>query len=265
MCFTQPISLILCFVEIACSVVAYKCGNKPEMWMVLYFASMELIQFLQYFVVAPIYDHDLCHTSGNIILTYLGVIHIYWQPFVLRLSDYVSSSKDEKVSKSTVAKLKSFTIMAFIGGVLDMYGLLMLRPGYDWDTCGGGMWLAGNVACTYKGDTHLAWTVPSSTPTYYRSFCCHFFTFFVPYFCIDVKYAIKGVILFISGPLMAEYISGWNRHESPSIWCYMALTNIVLVFGFELAWDYMKKMVKHPSDVVDSSESSNMDVKAKED
>jgi hypothetical protein len=97
-------------------------------------------------------------------------------------------------------------------------------------------WLAGPVLCTYQGLTHLAWSVPVLPVSYYTpSFALHSFLMFVPFFVVDTGHMmsnftnkIAGVILFVTGPILGDYISA-NKHEAASIWCFFSIMQIVVL------------------------------------
>merc|ERR1712039_617621 len=49
---------------------------------------------------------------------------------------------------------------------------------------------------------------------------------FGPFLVIGrVSHFVRGVLLFLTGPLLAEYLTGWLPHESGSVWCYAFLFN----------------------------------------
>lgn len=50
-------------------------------------------------------------------------------------------------------------------------------------SCRTGEWLRGEILCTYKGNYHLAWSVPMIDVTYWvPSAAIHSFLMFVPFF-----------------------------------------------------------------------------------
>ena len=95
-------------------------------------------------------------------------------------------------------------------------------------------WLNGPTLCTYFGHRHLAWSIPFLPVSYYvPSFALHVFLMFVPFFAMDhgsfsknLGNYIAGSLLFVSGPVLADYFSV-NKHESASIWCFFSIMQVV--------------------------------------
>eukprot|EP00349_Pseudokeronopsis_sp_Brazil_P006888 CAMPEP_0202971078 /NCGR_PEP_ID=MMETSP1396-20130829/23249_1 /ASSEMBLY_ACC=CAM_ASM_000872 /TAXON_ID= /ORGANISM="Pseudokeronopsis sp., Strain Brazil" /LENGTH=171 /DNA_ID=CAMNT_0049700069 /DNA_START=453 /DNA_END=968 /DNA_ORIENTATION=- len=94
-------------------------------------------------------------------------------------------------------------------------------------------WLRGEILCTYKNEkmTHLGWSVPMADPSYYvMGASIHSFLMFAPFFVLYEKKGmiIQGLFLFITGPMMAAYISD-NLMEQASIWCFFSIAQISIM------------------------------------
>jgi len=87
-------------------------------------------------------------------------------------------------------------------------------------------WLRGEKLCTYKGNYHLAWSVPMYDPTYWSpSAAIHSFLMFGPFFVMKRNMILQGIILWASGPYLASWITP-NLQEQASIWCFFSITQI---------------------------------------
>ena len=127
---------------------------------------------------------------------------------------------------------------------------------YDWEQCGGaarplaaggdpvhalggrhqhGLWFAANEFCAFKGDMHLGWAFPLPAPTYYRAGHLHFFAFFAPYFVATLPGMVGGVLMLLSGPVLAEIVVKNTRLEAAATWCFWSAIQTT----FPLLWDYL--------------------------
>ena len=61
-------------------------------------------------------------------------------------------------------------------------------------------WLRGEKLCTFRGNFHLAWSVPMSDPSYYvPSAAIHSFLMFAPFFVLKWNMIIQGLFLWATG------------------------------------------------------------------
>jgi hypothetical protein len=94
-------------------------------------------------------------------------------------------------------------------------------------------WLRGGKLCTWKGNMHLAWSVPMADPTYnVMGAGIHSFLMFAPFLAVADKFNkgfvllfIQGAFLWLTGPGFASMVSP-NLHEQASIWCFVSIAQI---------------------------------------
>mmetsp|Transcript_65900 Transcript_65900/g.155673 ORF Transcript_65900/g.155673 Transcript_65900/m.155673 type:complete len:131 (-) Transcript_65900:52-444(-) len=89
-------------------------------------------------------------------------------------------------------------------------------------------WLRGEKLCTFRGNYHLAWSVPMADPSYViPGAAIHSFLMFAPFFALYEKpgMVIQGVFLFACGPYLASLITP-NLMEQASIWCFFSIAQI---------------------------------------
>jgi hypothetical protein len=217
--------------------------TQPTAYIALpiaYFASMEFIQVAQHSIAAPSLDSPECDTWYNQALTMVGAMHIAFQPLAIHFGfgghykQFLPSSYPMLVRLVALGCLIDATMM--LTGLSN--GGRGMRFGYDWESCGAYSWTVGNKLCTYRGEHHLAWSIPFPKPSYYYHGALHSFTFFAPFLIVGRgSHLVRGILLFLTGPILAEYLTGWRRHESPSVWCYAFLFNNLSVYFHGLIFD----------------------------
>jgi len=92
-------------------------------------------------------------------------------------------------------------------------------------------WLRGEKLCTFRGNWHLAWSVPMADPTYViPGAAIHSFLMFAPFFALYEKrgMVIQGCFLFAFGPYLAGLITP-NLMEQASIWCFFSIAQIAIM------------------------------------
>jgi hypothetical protein len=194
---------------------------------VFFFFTMELLQSVQYFFIAPTLDSPICDTVINKVLTILGFLHICLQPYFCHVINCSLTKNEKYIDRYMVIKR-----LCLIGG-----GMLFTRflLSYVWaHTLGGERsteWLRGEQICTFRGAYHLAWSVPMANPTYYiPGIGIHFFLMFAPFFALYEKkgMVVQGIFLFVSGPYLASIITP-DLMEQASIWCFFSIAQISIM------------------------------------
>lgn len=234
-------------------------GNAYCAQGVLYFVLMELLQFVQYYYIATDVDPTAptkeqltnspgCQLAQNQFLTFLGYLHVCYQPL---FTHYLSCAFMKK--EGNVAQFQLIRRLCLVGGTillarhllalyphaLEFAGIPASSPVLDVD--GGRLateWLSGPVLCTYQGLTHLAWSIPLIPPSYYvPSMQLHSFLMFVPFFVLDCGNfvgnclnVVGGLVLFVTGPVVADSFTS-NKQEAASIWCFFSIMQICGLVG----------------------------------
>jgi len=267
MCFTQEMSAAFSAVGLLAALWAYQRGiSKYVIAAMLYFVLMEVLQAVQYFFIA--YDIDpvnptleqmlaspACQSTSNKFLTFLGYVHIAFQPcFNTYVSGHARNAYDKQYQ--LVLRFQVIGALLFISRYLLTlvdFAAIGLDPVYNfnpdtWEK--NAEWLNGPALCTYKGLYHLAWSVPLVPVSYYMcSISLHFILMFVPDFAIDdgcrmenwFRY-IRTMGTMITGPLLADYITS-NKHEAASIWCFFSVTQVVSFILYFMVFENVKTRV----------------------
>jgi hypothetical protein len=228
MCFSMEMSALFAAVGLFSSWWIFsKTSNISLASGVFFFFTMELLQSIQYLFIAPSLDSPICDTFMNQFLTILGFLHICLQPYFCHVINASLTKNEKYLDRYLVIKR-----LCLIGG-----GLLFARflLAHTWDQMLGTQksteWLRGEKLCTYRGNYHLAWSVPMADPTYViPGAAIHSFLMFAPFFALYEKkgMVLQGVFLFAFGPYLAALITP-NLMEQASIWCFFSIAQIAIM------------------------------------
>eukprot|EP01155_Anaeramoeba_flamelloides_P053424 Anaeramoba_flamelloidesc43046_g1_i1.p1 GENE.c43046_g1_i1~~c43046_g1_i1.p1 ORF type:complete len:248 (-),score=31.62 c43046_g1_i1:235-978(-) len=218
MCFNQPIAGIFTVVGflLAFYVKFFFMKKDEHAWRlfygVLYFTSMELLQFVQYFWV------DQCDNIWNQVLTIVGILHICFQPvFSNLMASYDKPQKHRRVFDTFVRPL------TIIGGLFLASKLFF----YDFSPCDPLVEpLCGERTCTFYGAVHFVWHAKLRAPNYFTPGAfLHAFLMFVP--PLIMKNTFSSLGLLITGPLLGWYLSR-GHSEWATIWCFWSIVQNVI-------------------------------------
>eukprot|EP01114_Cavostelium_apophysatum_P006973 TRINITY_DN185_c0_g1_i1.p2 TRINITY_DN185_c0_g1~~TRINITY_DN185_c0_g1_i1.p2 ORF type:complete len:282 (+),score=65.92 TRINITY_DN185_c0_g1_i1:86-931(+) len=228
MCFSMEMSASFAAVGLFSSWWIYsRTSNTALASGVFFFFTMELLQAIQYFFIAPNIDSPICDTFMNQFLTVLGFLHICLQPYFCHVINASLTKNAKYLDRYLVIKR-----LCLIGG-----GMLFTRflLAHYWDQTLGNQpsteWLRGEKLCTFRGNYHLAWSIPMADPTYViPGAAIHSFLMFAPFFALYEKkgMVLQGVFLFVFGPYTAGLITS-NLMEQASIWCFFSISQIAIM------------------------------------
>lgn len=204
-----------------------KTSNTGLASGVFFFFTMELLQAIQYYFIAPTLDSPICDTVMNQVLTVAGFLHICLQPYFCHVINASLTKNQRYLDKYVVIKR-----LCLLGAAM-LFARFLLS--YQWPSTLGDQpsteWLRGQKLCTYKGNYHLAWSVPMADPTYViPGAAIHSFLMFAPFFAMYEKkgMVIQGIFLFAFGPWLAGLITP-NLMEQASIWCFFSIAQIAIM------------------------------------
>jgi len=196
---------------------------------VFFFFTMELLQSIQYFFIAPNIDSPICDTMINKGLTILGYLHICLQPYFCHVINASLTKNEKYIDRYLVIKR-----LCLLGGGM-LFGRFLISGLWEQTLQGPSTeWLRGEKLCTFRGNYHLAWSVPMADPTYViPGAAIHSFLMFAPFFALYEKkgMVIQGVFLFLFGPYLAGLITP-NLMEQASIWCFFSIAQISIMLFF---------------------------------
>lgn len=234
MCFSFEMSAAFSALGLFSSWWIYSRTNNTALASgVFFFFTMEFLQAIQYLFIATDMEDPICETTVNKVLTVLGFLHICLQPYFCHVIN-ASLTKNAKYLDRYVV-IKRLCLIG--GGMLFTRFLLSYVPGYstmDVSNYKSTEWLRGEKLCTFRGNLHLAWSVPMADPTYViPGAAIHSFLMFAPFFALYEKkgMVIQGIFLFAFGPYLAAWISP-NLMEQASIWCFFSIAQIAIMLFF---------------------------------
>jgi len=234
MCFSFEMSVAFAAVGLFSSWWIYsKTNNTALASGVFFFFTMEFLQAIQYLFIANDLSDPICDTMINKVLTVLGYLHICLQPYFCHVINASLTKNAKYLDRYVVIKR-----LCLIGGGL-LFGRFLISgfPGFstmDVSDFKSTEWLRGEKLCTFRGNLHLAWSVPMADPTYLvPGAAIHSFCMFAPFFALYEKkgMVIQGTFLFLFGPYLAGWVSP-NLMEQASIWCFFSIAQISIMLFF---------------------------------
>lgn len=219
MCWSGEASTVLASIGFGTAgYVAYK-GESRELWLPLtYFACMELLQAATYVYI------NQCDTPQNQILTFLGYLHITFQPFFVNMVAmyFIPQPVKDKIS----AWVYALCALGSLGILLKMYPFPWARlciRGYEG--------FCGATTCSLSGDWHIAWQLPlnglmSNYPDNLIpfQFGLHGFSYFAVSFFLPFLYGSWRFVLFhlVVGPILADMLTR-HPNEHAAVWCLLSI------------------------------------------
>jgi hypothetical protein len=233
LCFSMEMSAFFAAVGLFCSwwIYARTC-NTALASGVFFFFTMEALQAVQYFFIAPDLNSPICDTPVNQWLTLAGYLHICLQPYFCHVINCSLTKSEKYIQQYRVVKK-----LCLIGGFW-LFLRYFLAPFYTSPESAEMLakfpspeWLRGEKLCTFRGKWHLSWSVPMGDVSYYiPAASIHSFLMFAPFFAMYEKkgMVLQGIFLFAFGPYMASWISP-SLMEQASIWCFFSIAQIAIM------------------------------------
>lgn len=186
----------------------------------IYFAAMEALQFFQYLVIND------CQSSLNIFLTFLGFIHICWQPLFSNIAFSTLDFKNFDKKRDDIWKF--IFKFAFASGLLMSFRILIpavydFPESFIFEPRGNADGYCGEKTCTTNGIYHLKWEFKLLKSTYaFPNMSAHCLFMFVCPFILGLR--IQSIILFLTGPFISVLFPGpVSDGERSSIWCFFSI------------------------------------------
>ena len=219
MCWSGEASAVLATVGFSATVFLAKKGESKELWMPLgYFAFMELLQAATYIFI------DQCSSPWNQGLTYLGYVHIAFQPFFANMVGmyFAPPEYKQRLQKPVNA----------ICGVAAVIILAKLIPGGTLGTCHVGIeGYCGSIACSTSGLWHIAWQLPlngllSGAQPYLFGFeyGLHALTYILVVFIMPILYGSWRFVALhvVMGPVISHLTTN-DPNEFIAVWCLYSI------------------------------------------
>lgn len=225
MCWSGEASGVLAVAGLTTAAyVAWK-GESKELWVPLtYFALMELLQAVTYIYI------DLCDNPNNQILTFLGYLHVAFQPFFVNM-----------VAMYFIPAEVKQKIYVFVYSVCTLSTILMMIKMYPFAWAGkciiGTEGFCGPAVCSVSGAWHIAWQMPlnglMSGPVDWLfgfNWGLHVFAYAAAAFYLPIMYGSWRFVGFhyIIGPWISDVTTD-DPNEYAAVWCLFSIALCVSV------------------------------------
>ena len=224
MCWSGEASAVLATTGFASTAYFYYKGESKALCAALaYFSLMELLQAYTYTVI------DQCEIPGNQIATFLGYMHIAFQPFFVNAvcMHFISENLRKRISGLVY-------ILCFTAAVIFM---MRIYP-FDWVTfCYEHSYrlhfsqdytltmpFCGEQICSTSGDWHIAWAIPANDSVAMVN------SYAYAAFALPMLYGSWKLVLyhFATGPLLA-FLTTNDPNEWAAVWCLYSIGLLLLL------------------------------------
>ena len=209
MCFSDKLSLLIGLIGLTSSIYLFNI-NKYASIGIGYFALMEVLQYFQYKYI------NECDNKYNKLLTYIGYLHICFQPLFVNIWLFAFTKKPNY----------TFIYLSLFAGFLLASRIFFVNDNEICDTHNEP--LCGYKTCSFSGQKHIAWNIRLRAPGkhwFTPSIGLHFFLWVIP---VISTFQYKPIIaMILTGPYIS-YLLTDNIHEQPAIWCYTAIGQMII-------------------------------------
>lgn len=224
MCWSGEASAALAAGGIVSTIYFYRKGESGVLCAALaYFSLMELLQAYTYTVI------DQCMDPRNQIATFLGYMHIAFQPFFVNAvaMHFIPSALRERIAPAV------YTLCAIAAVVF----MLRIYP-FEWmsycfenrytmtffTSIKMTMPFCGEQICSTSGEWHIAWAIPANGNEWMGN------AYGYAAFLLPLLYGSWKMVLyhFVSGPLLA-YMTTNDMNEWAAVWCLYSIGLLLLM------------------------------------
>jgi hypothetical protein len=224
MCWSGEASAVLAVSGFASTAYFYSRGESKVLCLALaYFSLMELLQAYTYSVI------DECFNPSNQVATFLGYMHIAFQPF------FVNAVTMHFIPQPLKQRIAPWIyILCFAAATVFM---MRIYP-FDWASfCYDrhyqflpglnmkfDMPFCGKQICSTSGQWHIAWAIPASGSIAMAN------SYMYAAFLLPLLYGSWKLVLYhaLTGPLIA-YLTTNNMNEWAAVWCLYSIGLLLLL------------------------------------
>lgn len=214
MCWNFTASIVFTTVGLLASLFLIRKKDDPMLWIpLIYFSLMELLQVITYLYL------NQCDLPMNQMLTYIGYLHIAFQPFFMNMIwlHFIPIKVKKKIQWYV------YTV-AFVATILM---LIKVYPFAFAETCRAGTdFLCGQSLCSVSGKWHMAWMLPLNNLGNFGTFAYLFAALGLPFIYGSWKVNLYQILL---GPGIVALVSQ-DLNESPAVWCLFSIAIFMLAF-----------------------------------
>jgi Family of unknown function (DUF5765) len=221
MCWSGEASTVLATIGFGATAYAAFRKEPTPLWAALgYFSLMEALQAFTYTVI------DDCSSPSNQIATFLGYVHIAFQPFFGNALFLHFIPRD--VRRSVQAPVYVLCALSMLFMIVQLYP-------FNWaGTCTHDKILCARELCSVSGRWHIAWNVPYNAigdiHLNVPVFNAGFYTYTITMFILPILYGSWKMTLYhiLIGPLPARLLTE-NLNEFAAIWCLLSIGFLLIV------------------------------------
>lgn len=224
MCWSGEASAVLAATGFGSTAYFYWKGeSKPLCAALAYFSLMELLQAYTYSVI------DQCFNPNNQIATFLGYMHIAFQPFFVNAVSmhFIPDAVRKRIAATVYA-------LCFAGATIFMMRIypfewasfcfeksykFMLANDIQFD-----MPFCGKQICSVSGDWHIAWAIPANGSIQMAN-AYVYVAFLLPLLYGSWKLTLYHIV---TGPLLA-FLTTNNMNEWAAVWCLYSIGLLLLL------------------------------------
>ena len=205
------------------TVVTLRRGDPPAFPLALgYFTLMEALQLAGYLTL------DQCGTPANESVTFLSILHIIFQPFVINA-----------FAMQLVARRPGPVVQAAVYGLCGLATVVMLMQLYPFawaGSCTPGAILCAERLCTVSAEWHIAWDVPLNglmAPIEAATgLMWGFHAYMLVAFALPLAYGAWRFALFhaLAGPVLAGQLTS-TPNGIPAVWCLFSIGIILIALS----------------------------------
>ncbi len=224
MCWSGEASLTLATTGFVSTAYFYYKGESKVLCAALaYFSLMELLQGYTYAVI------DQCFNPKNQIATFLGYMHIAFQPFFVNAvaMHFIPENLRKRIAPTvytlcfaaaTVFMMRIFPF-SWIDYCYDKTYQLLIANGVKFN-----MPFCGEQICSTSGDWHIAWQIPADGSIALAN------SYVYAAFLLPLLYGSWKLVIYhiITGPFLA-FISTDNMNEWAAVWCLYSIGLLLLL------------------------------------
>lgn len=224
MCWSGEASAALAVTGFVSTAWFYRRGESKVLCLALaYFSLMELLQAYTYTVI------DQCFNSHNQMATFLGYMHIAFQPFFINAvaMHFIPEPLKKRIAPAVyglcfaAATVFMMRIYPFNWSSLCFEKTYQFLPGTGMQFS---MPFCGREICSTSGAWHIAWAIPASGSIEMAN------SYVYAAFLLPLLYGSWKLVLyhFISGPLLA-YLTTNDMNEWAAVWCLYSIGLLLLL------------------------------------
>ncbi|TVZ41112.1 hypothetical protein P886_0451 [Alteromonadaceae bacterium 2753L.S.0a.02] len=224
MCWSGEASAVVAVTGLASTAYFYKKGeSRPLCYALLYFSLMELLQAYTYSVI------DQCFDTRNTVATYLGYIHIAFQPVFINLVSlyFVPQPVRRRLFVPVM-------LLALLGSLMFLVRILPIewsRYCYEmtyylafFKELSFKLPFCGEQTCSTSGAWHIAWATPAAGNLILSN------AYVIVAFALPLLYGAWRMTIYhiITGPLLAALTTS-DPNEWAAVWCLYSIGLLLLL------------------------------------